>query len=375
MDQMPKTDSGAVGTPATVSGTSTPPVAPVPATLAQRLASRSGLLTLIALAAAALVLWVIAGRATPVKIAVAKRGTAAEVIYATGAVEPVRWAKVVSLQRKRIIWTCAECEGKPVKQGQELARLDDVEERAQLAELEARLKRIQEDAARIESLVARNVTARTTYDEKLTQVREYEAKVAAQRDRVTDLVLRAPMDGIVLRRDGEVGEIAGVGNADVLFWIGEPKPMRVVADVSEDDIPKVKEGQTVLLRHDAASGQPLSATVASITPKGDPQSKTFRVYLALPADSPLRIGMSVEANIIAREVKDTLVVPTDALSGNTVEIVENGRIARRTVTTGIRGTSSVEIKSGLDAGQSVVTPFSATMKDGARVRTESAGTP
>src|SRR5690606_37654191 len=147
--------------------------------------------------------------------------------------------------------------------------------------------------------------------------------------------------GIVLRRDGEVGEIAGVGNADVLFWIGEPAPLRVVADVSEDDITKVRDGQSVLLRHEAAPSTALTATVSSITPKGDPQSKTFRVYLALPDDTPLRIGMSVGANIVAREVKDTLVVPADAVSGNTVEIVEGGRLVRRHVTTGIRGTTRV----------------------------------
>ena len=333
------------------------------------------LAALVVLAALGLAMWALLGRGLVVKTAVVKRGTAAEVVYATGASEPVHWAKVVSLQRKRIIWTCAECEGQLVKQGQELARLDDTEERAQLAELEARLKRTQEDAARIEGLVARNITARTTYEEKATQVREYEAKVTAQRDRVADLALRAPMDGIVLRRDGEVGEIAGVGNADVLFWIGERKPLRIVADVSEDDIPKVKEGQKALLRHDASPNEPLTAIVASITPKGDPQSKTFRVYLALPDDTPLRIGMSVEANIVAREVKDTLVVPTEAVSGNAVQIVEGGRVVRRTVAIGIRGTTSVEIKSGLDAGQWVVTPYSAALQDHARVRAESSGRP
>lgn len=311
-------------------------------------------------------------RGTIVKSQIVKRGAIAEVVYATGNVEPVHWSKVASLLRKRIVWICTECEGRQVKQGEVLARLDDVEEKAVLTELEARLKRVQEDAARLDTLVQRNVTARTTYDEKVTQVREFEARVAAQRDRIRDLELKAPMNGYVLRRDGEIGEIAGTAATDVLFWIGEKTPLRIVADVNEDDILRVTEGQDVLLRHDGQGDRALTAKVQAITPKGDPQSKTFRVFLGLPADTPLKIGMSVEANIISRRIESALIVPTDALSAdNLVQAIENGRAVRRKVETGVRGTTGVEVKSGLAEGVRVVTPFTPSFKDGARVRIES----
>ena len=227
----------------------------------------------------------------------ARRGTAVEVVYATGAVEPRRWAKVISLQRKRIIELC-DCEGKVVKLGDVLGRLDDVEERAQLTELEARARRIELDTQRIKGLVDRQAATQTSYEQSLTQLQEYQARIVAQKDRIADLVLRAPMDGTVLRRDGEVGEIAGTGANDVLFWVGQQKPLRVVADVNEEDVPRVRVGQKVLLRSEGFSTTQLTAEVADITPKGDPVAKTFRVYLALPDDTPLRIGMSIEANIV-----------------------------------------------------------------------------
>ena len=69
------------------------------------------------------------------------RGKAAEVVYATGTVEPEKWAKVIALQRKRITALC-DCEGKPVKKGDALGQLDDNEERALLRELEVRRLRI-----------------------------------------------------------------------------------------------------------------------------------------------------------------------------------------------------------------------------------------
>jgi RND family efflux transporter MFP subunit len=318
--------------------------------------------------------WWWLGRGVEVKLVQPQRGTAAEVVYATGTVEPVLWAKVAALQRKRIVDLC-RCEGKAVSKGEVLARLDDIEERAVLAELEARLARLREDAVRLQTLVARNVTARTTYDDKLTQVREYEARVAAQKDRISELELRAPMDGVVLRRDGEIGEIAGTGANDVLLWVGQPKPLRVVAEVNEDDIGKVREGQKVLLRHEGHAGQPLTASVGSLTPKGDPATKTFRVYLALPDDTPLKIGMSVEANIVVREVADALLVPAEAIGDGQVQVVAGSRVERRAVETGIRGTRMVEIRKGLAAGEGIASPFNAGLKDGARVRPQQAAAP
>lgn len=295
------------------------------------------------------------------------KGDAAEVVYATGVVEPRFWAKVAALSRKRIVEMC-QCEGKPVRKGEVLARLDDNEERALLTELQARRDRFQEDADRMRTLVDRNITSRVAYDDKLTQVREFDARIAAQKDRIADLELRAPVDGVVLRRDGEVGEIAGTANADVLFWVGQPKPLRVVAEVNEEDIAKVREGQKVLIRHEGFKGEPLDATIGEITPKGDPSTKTFRVYFALPDDTPLKIGMSVEANIIVRDVKDVTLLPAEAIRDGHVQVVEAGRVRRTPVKTGIKGSRNVEIREGLSGvGAAVLSPARGDLKDGARV--------
>ena len=94
------------------------------------------ILVVIVLAAAAAGWWRF-GLAPQVTAVAATRGTAVEIVYATGGVEPVRWAKVASLVRDRIIDIC-HCEGKTVKKGDELAQLDDREVTAQVKELKAR---------------------------------------------------------------------------------------------------------------------------------------------------------------------------------------------------------------------------------------------
>ncbi|MEL6964141.1 MAG: efflux RND transporter periplasmic adaptor subunit, partial [Pseudomonadota bacterium] len=275
-----------------------------------------------------------------VRAVFAVTGDAAEVVYATGVVEPVHWAKITALQRKRIVELC-RCEGEPVKKGDVLVRLDDTEERAVLIEIEARLERLRDDAARLAKLVASNVTSRIAYEEALTQVREYEARIAAQHDRIEDLALKSPMDGVVLRRDGEVGEIAGTTANEELLWVGQARPLRVVAEINEEDITKVKPRQRVLLRHDGHQGQPLEAIVERLTPKGDPETKTFRAYLILPNDTPLMIGMSVEANIVVHEAKNVVLVPAEAIVDNKVQRIDKARIALQPVFVGIRGSVMV----------------------------------
>ena len=306
-------------------------------------------------------------RGASASVTSAVRGDAAQVVYATGIVEPLHWAKIVALQRKRVVELCS-CEGEPVKKGDVLARLDDAEEQAVLTEIEARLERLRADADRLARLVESNVASRIAYEEASTQVREYEARLLAQQDRIEDLALKSPMDGIVLRRDGEVGEIAGTSANEALLWVGQARPLRVVAEVNEDDITKVRPGQRVLLRHEGHAGEPLAATVQRLTPKGDPETKTFRAYLLLPNDTPLMIGMSVEANIIVQEAKDVVLVPAEAIIDGMVQMVEDGRAVRRSVDVGIRGSGLVELRNGAKTGDMLLSPFREDLEDGARIR-------
>lgn len=303
-------------------------------------------------------------RPNPVVTVSPKRGDAAEIVYATGTVEPRIWAKVTALVRERIVERC-DCEGQRVEQGQVLARLDSAQAEATLAELKARQKLATAEHDRLVVLVERNVMSQQALDRARSEMGQASALIAGQAARLENYVLRAPMRGTVLRRDGEVGEIAEPGS--VLFWIGEAKPLRVIAEVNEEDIPQVKPGQRALIRADAFPGRALEATVDSITPKGDPVAKTYRVYLALPENTPLLIGMTVELNIIARVAKEALLLPVAAVQGNAAFVVEGDRAHRRELAIGIRGTGDVEVLSGLPEQARVITPFPDKLADGARV--------
>ncbi|RWB52864.1 efflux RND transporter periplasmic adaptor subunit [Mesorhizobium sp.] len=303
-------------------------------------------------------------RATPVSIVTPWRGDAAEIVYASGSVEPNSWAKVAPVVRERIVEQC-NCEGARVAQGDVLARLDDSEVRAALGELEARRALAEQEFQRQSVLAEKNAASQQALDRARSELSQIEALVAGQKARLETYVIRAPSPGVVLRQDGEVGEIAELGT--VLFWVGEPKPLLVVAEVNEEDIPRVEIGQRTLLRADAFPGQNLEAVVDRITPKGDPVTKTYRVYFQLPDDTPLRIGMSTDVNIVIRVSKNALLVPSVAIEGNNVFVVEGETTRRREVRTGIRGTNGVEVLSGIDARAQVISPYPTELADGARV--------
>ena len=321
----------------------------------------AAIVLLLALAAG----WWRFGHGTQVASVPAARGTAVEIVYATGGVEPVRWAKVASLVRDRIIEIC-DCEGKTVAKGDVLARLDDRQVQAQMKELKAREDFLTREMARVSELIARNIATTQSFERASSDLRQVQGLIAVQTEKINAYAIVAPMDGVVLRRDGEIGEITEAGQ--ILFRIGVPKPLQVVAEVNEEDIPRVALGQVVLFRTDAFPGGRLEGKVREITPMGDFAAKTYRVKMALPDDTPLKPGMSVEANIVTREKPNALLIPADALQGNAVFMLDGAIVRKREVTVGIRGTRSVEILSGLADGERVASPAATELTDGARVR-------
>jgi RND family efflux transporter MFP subunit len=302
---------------------------------------------------------------TLVTTSIANVAPVSEAVYGTGTVEPERWAKVVPLQRRRLVELC-RCEGQVVKAGQVLGRQDDAEERSALDQMEINRGQLERDLARAEKDRDKNDATRTEYEQRWTKLEEAKSRIAAQKVHLDSLLLKAPLDGMVLRRDGEVGEIAGP--TDVLFWVGPPAPMQVVAEVNEEEINRIAAGQKAFLRSEAFPGRALRANVSQITPKGDPTRKTFRVYLRLPQDTPLRIGMSVEVNIIFREKPSAIVVPAEAIAGDWVQTVDDGEVRRVPITVGIRGNRNIEIIGVVSRGTTVLSPARRDLADGARVR-------
>ena len=299
-----------------------------------------------------------------VEVGAVTRGPAVEAVYATGTVEPVRWAPVGPAVKARLLELYVD-EGAAVQTGQVVARLDDTAARAQLVEAEARARFATDAAKRGRMLLRRGVAAQSELDRAESEERATAALVEVAQRRLEDYLIRSPIDGKVLRRDGEPGEVRDT--ADAVFWIGEPLPLRVTAEVDEEDIPRVRSGQRALLKADAFPDRALEGSVGQITPKGDPVQKTYRVRIALPDDTPLMIGMTIEANIIIAE-RPAVLAPARALRGGRVLVLDGGTVRERPVKTGVAGGELVEVRRGLEPGQAVALDPPPGLADGDRAR-------
>ncbi len=273
-----------------------------------------------------------------------------EAVYATGEVEPTSWLQVAPQLTARYAEVLVD-DNAVVTKGQMLARADDAAERAKLQEYESRLAQMKNEFDRNKGLLDKGYISKKAFDDAVGNYDEVQSRIDNQKLVIERMSLVSPIDGVILRRDIEPGEVKSP--AQTVFWLGETKNLRITADVDEEDILKVKRGQTALLKADAIAGQVLEGTIADITPKGDPVNKNFRVRIALPADTPLLIGMTIEVNVVTDKSENALVVPAEAVSDSAVWIA-GAKPVKTPVKTGKSDGKVVEILSGITENDTIL---------------------
>jgi RND family efflux transporter MFP subunit len=156
-------------------------------------------------------------------------------------------------------------------------------------------------------------------------------RVAAGEEDMATLPLEAPIDGVVLERTAVLG--APVTQGDRLYRIADLQPIRVVADVFERTLDRVREGQTVRITTPTHPDRPYDGTIAQITPQVSDERRAASARVVLDnADGSLRPGMYATVRVqVTSEPRPALpadVLLTDA-SGAYVVVREGERTFRR----------------------------------------------
>lgn len=181
---------------------------------------------------------------------------------------------------------------------------------------------------------------------------------------------------------GQSGQQSSSSSSTGFIDLTDMGNLVVNTSVAEIDVSKVKVGQKATVALNATPDQPLQATVSSIdlTPTTSSNVVSYGAKLALSnPPSGLRPGQSASVVITVAEADGVLSVPAAAVrtSGttNVVTVEQNGQPVSREVEVGVRGESTVEIKSGLNEGDSVVlTAASPTTSSGSNGQQRSGGT-
>lgn len=314
---------------------------------------KSLFMLLLVLAAVAVLLGLRWFLAMPVvETAAVTRGQAVDAVYATGTVEATIMLPIASRRTARLVSLNVD-EGARVTKGALLAQFDDRDMQAALAQLVARHEQAQREYGRLNRIRSSAAFSQAAMDAAETELRASEAALEGARSDLRDLKLTAPEDGTVIRRDGEVGQMIPANQP--VFWFTCCAPLRISAEVDEEDIARVKPGQKVLIRADAFPGQIFDGVVKAITPMGDATARSYRVRVGLDGQTPLMIGMTAETNIILSTAEDARLVPRSALQVDRVWVLDaHGQLQPREVKTGARGAEKVQILAGLGDDDRVV---------------------
>nr|WP_246447873.1 efflux RND transporter periplasmic adaptor subunit [Novosphingobium flavum] len=306
-------------------------------------------------------------RARPLEVATARAriGPAAELVYATGYVEPQQPVSVQSRITAPVEKVLVN-EGDRVTRGQPLFLLTDDEQRALVDQAAAQRRAAEQTEYRTVTLYMQGWVTKAARDQAVANADAARAAVATAGARQDQLVVRAEIDGVVTRRDIEPGELASPTR--VLAQLGDPARIRITATVDERDIARVHLGQVALMSSDAWPGRTIRAAVAEVTPSGDPTQRAFRVRLHPASADNLPLGLTLEVNIVTRRTERALLIPASAYADGQVWTIRAGKAERRAVKTGITGSDNVEILSGLAAGDTVIVYTPSDLAPGRRVK-------
>jgi multidrug efflux pump subunit AcrA (membrane-fusion protein) len=374
----------------------------------------------LALAVLAVAVAVAAGKLRPVAVTTTPivRGTAIEAVYATGTVEP--FDRVVVKAKAAGSIDLKVREGAIVKRGDLIATIDSATLRhdlergradlwaasqqatsdgPQLAALEAQarsmraeMNTIQSDRARTARLVSTGAVPQAELDRIVDRAAslqaQLEANAAQQKSmridltaratgssaavdslaaRLADAEVRAPIDGVVLARFVEPGEVAMVNSP--LVKIGTADNLILECAIDEADIGKVMLGKRVAISLYAFPQTIAKGEVFEILPDADRVKKSFLAKVRF-VDPPmgLRSGMTAEANVVIDEHPGALLAPGEAVdSAGAVFLVSDGRVHRLTPRLGVRDMLRVEVLDGLREGDPVVVSGAAALQEGKRV--------
>jgi RND family efflux transporter MFP subunit len=379
-------------------------------------------IVLLGAAAAAVVFWLMREKPLEVQAAEAQvrsssaAGGGASVLNASGYVTARRRATVSSKVTGKVIEVNVE-EGMEVREGQILARLDDAEMQAAMqlaqAQTESARRAVRESEVRLAEakltlqrrlqLVKDSLSTQAEVDQAQAEVDSVEARIQAARQQVQvaerqvalqqtsldNMVIRAPFSGVALSKDAQPGEMVSPVSAGGGFTrtgistIVDMKSLEIEVEVNEAYINRVTPKQRVVAVLDAYPDWEIPAHVITMVPTADRQKATVLVRVGFEALDPRILpDMGVKVRFLRDEgpqapgaaaapARATVLVPKTAIrttgSDTAVFVVRGQVVEQRAIKIGGADGDRVEVMSGLQGGERVVTPVPETLKDGAAV--------
>ncbi|MBN4056745.1 efflux RND transporter periplasmic adaptor subunit [bacterium AH-315-J21] len=337
------------------------------------------------------------GGETRYKEYIVRRGMFKIDVSATGLVKPIDRVEIKSKASGRIDFLPIE-EGDIVRKNDIICRLDktDVQadfdqRRADLDIAEAELKQAENNFARRQKLFEKKLISREELDNSELSVAQAKGKLVRSRValdqaqvRLDETEVRSPLDGIMLKKFVEVGQIisSGINNVSggtAIAALANMSRVYIEAGIDEIDVGKVRIGQEARVVAEAYPRKKFSGQIIRIAPEATlSQNVTqFNVIVEVENESGLlKSGMNASVEITIIEENDMLLAPMLALNSSSgqpqgrgernsrhVLIKENGEFVERDIKVGRSDFKDAIVLSGLQEGDTIGVAMRSRLKD------------
>ena len=305
----------------------------------------------------------------PVETTTPVRGDILATYTGTAPIEAIAEADVIAKVDGEVRKLHVE-EGDIVRKTQVLATLDGDRLRLELSESQARLRKMQRDFQRNKELQAKGLISEGDFEKIQYDLEALEASYNLASLELDYTQIRAPIAGVISERYLKLGNTIRAG--EPVFRVTSLEKLVAYMYIPEREFRQIAAGQPVQISVDAVPGPATIAAVTRISPIVDPATGTFKITIEMGGDDQrLKPGMFGRMSIVYDKHENVLQIPRSAIieSTNTssVFVVEDNIGIRKTIETGFSSGGMVEITSGLNGDESVITVGQIGLKNDANV--------
>jgi len=279
-----------------------------------------------------------------------------EFVKSTGTLRPDEEVEL-AFETSGKITTINFTEGTRVKKGELLAKINDKPLQAQLQKLQAQKKLTEEKEFRQRTLLERDAISQESYDQIVTELQTIEADLNLIKARISETELRAPFDGIIGLR--YLSEGSYTTTATKIARLVKISPLKVEFSIPERYADQIKIGYPVTFKIDGVP-EGFNAVVYAVDPKVDINTRTIVIRALYPnKNEELKSGRFTEITLLLSKIENAISIPSEALipemEGEIVFVYRSGKASRTMVTTGLRTAAEIQILTGLNFGDTLLT--------------------
>lgn len=316
----------------------------------------------------------------PVSVTEITPSSLEEYISTTGTVNPVKEVTIKSDISGRYQLSPNPKTGKPyvlgdyVKSGAEVIHIEDeeYENNIKIKSLELQLEISKQVFEKQQSL---HKKGGVTLSELKNSEIEYINSKYSHEDaliRLNKMSVRAPFNGIIVELPYITPETK-IEAATELFTVMDYSNLLMELNLAVKNIELVAVGQDVRIMNYTIPDDTLTGTISQISPAIDPQSRSFKAIVKINnKEMLLRPGMFAKGEIIVASKDSIIVIPKSIIlskqRGNTVFVVEKGLAQERIITFGLENPEYVEVVTGLETKEKIVTKGFETLRNNSKVK-------